>query len=250
MTPFLQAEFLKYRRTFTRRLILLAPLFFVLFALLQRLYMPAGFLPWSFVLALVYNWWPVIFIPLGMALFAALVHSQEMKAGQYRGIRLYPVSPSTVWLAKIVVMACHSLFTTGFLLLSLLLAGLITAGGAVPWDKIFAGGLTLWFVSLPIIPLQLWAATWKGMMGSMTLGVSGLLLGVTAAAKNAWLFVPWSWGIRLMSPIIGVHPNGTMLKAGDPLLDPGVVPVGLMVSCLAFALFTWLTARWFDKREV
>ncbi|MGF7143591.1 hypothetical protein HNQ56_002018 [Anaerotaenia torta] len=37
----LQSELIKYKRTFTRKLIILAPLFFVLQAVPQRLFMPA-----------------------------------------------------------------------------------------------------------------------------------------------------------------------------------------------------------------
>ena len=61
----LQSEFLKYKRTFTRRLILLAPVFFIIVALPQKLFMPENYLrPWQLILDLVFNWWPVVFIPM------------------------------------------------------------------------------------------------------------------------------------------------------------------------------------------
>jgi len=47
-------------------------------ALPQKLFMPENYLrPWQLILDLVFNWWPVVFIPMGLALFAALTESQE-----------------------------------------------------------------------------------------------------------------------------------------------------------------------------
>ncbi|UZQ82272.1 hypothetical protein [Thermoanaerobacter sp. RKWS2] len=80
MINIIKSESIKYKRTFTRRLILLAPLFFVIIALPQRFFIPENYLrPWQLLIDQVYNWWPVIFIPLGTALFATLVDLQEKK---------------------------------------------------------------------------------------------------------------------------------------------------------------------------
>jgi ABC-2 type transport system permease protein len=251
MMNIIKSEFLKYNRTFTRKLIILAPLFFVLYALPQKLFMPADYMrPWQLLTDIVYNWWPVIFIPLGIALFAALVESQEKKAGNYRSLRAHNISPSSIWVGKITAMAGHTLIATVVLIIAIIISGLITAGGAIPWLKIFAGGFTVWLVSLPLIPLQLWAATWKGIFFSMATGFMGLVAGVAAAANSYWVYVPWSWSTRLMCPIIGVHPNGTLLDASDPLRDSSVIPIGITLGVVAFIIFTVLTSIWFSKREV
>jgi len=77
-----------------------------------------------------------------------------------------------------------------------------------------------------------------------------LIAGVVAAAKPYWIYVPWSWSTRLMSPIIGVHPNGTLLEPASPLLDPLVIPIGIVISLVALVIFTFITAVWFSRREV
>src|SRR5690554_3833922 len=141
MMNILQSEFLKYKRTFTRRLILLAPIFFIFMALPQKLFMPADYLrPWQLILDLVFNWWPVIFIPMGLALFAALTAAQEKKAGNYRGLRVRDISPAHLWVAKIVIMGFHTLISTLVLIVTTVISGLITGSGSIPWFKIFAGG--------------------------------------------------------------------------------------------------------------
>jgi ABC-2 type transport system permease protein len=251
MINIIKSEFLKYNRTFTRKLIVFAPLFFVLYALPQKLFMPADYIrPWQLLIDMVYNWWPVIFIPLGIALFAALVESQEKKAGNYRSLRAHNVPPSFIWVGKITAMAGHTFLATIVLIIAIIISGLVTAGGAIPWLKIFAGGFIIWLVSLSLIPIQLWAATWKGTFFSMAIGFIGLIAGVAAAAKSYWVYVPWSWATRLMCPIIAVHPNGTLLDVSDPLKDSSVIPIGIILAIIVFIVSTILTAVWFSKREV
>lgn len=247
----IQSEWLKYKRTFMRKLILLAPLFFVLMAIPQKLLMPAGYLrQWQLLIDLVFNWWPVLFLPLGTALFAALADSQEKKSGGIRSLRSHNVSACSLWIDKVTGMAMHTFLASLVLFCSVLLAGWITAKGAVPWKTILSACLVTWITSLPLLPLQLWAAAWKGVFFSMALGFAGMMTGVLAAQKPFWPAVSWSWPTRLMCPIIGVHPNGTLLEATDPLRDPSVIPVGIGLSLTAFAAVTVLTAFWFRRQEV
>ncbi|MGA8942110.1 MAG: lantibiotic immunity ABC transporter MutE/EpiE family permease subunit [Thermoactinomyces sp.] len=247
----IQSELLKYKRTFTRKLVLLAPMVFVINALLQKLFMPVDYArSWQLLIALVYNWWPILFVPLGIALLAALEASQEKKAGNYRYLRTVNISPARIWSGKVIAMALHTLVATFFLMGAIAISGFISADGPVPWFKIFTGGLVIWLASLAIIPIQLWVASWKGTFYSMAAGFAGMIAGVLAAPKSYWVYVPWSWPTRLMCPIIGVHPNGTLLEANDPLWDVSTIPAGIMLSILLGILITAITAVWFDRKEV
>lgn len=251
MINIIQSELLKQKRTFARKLVIFAPLFFVVNALPQKLFMPADVArPWQLLVSMVYNWWPVIFIPLGIALLAALGALQERKAGNYRCLRACDLSPVSIWVGKVIVMAIHTLMATVFLMIALVISGFISAGGAVPWLEIFTGGMTMWLASLALIPVQLWAASWKGTFFGMLTGFAGMIAGVLAAAKSGWVYVPWSWPIRLMCPIIGVHPNGVYLDAADPLRNASVIPLGIMLSIAFLIIFTAITGLWFNRREV
>lgn len=251
MINIIQSEYLKYKRTFMRRLILLAPLFFIIIMLIERLVVPDNYLrPWDVLIVNIYNWWPVTFIPIGTALFAVLVQAQEKRAGNYRSIRTHDISPSAIWIGKIIVMAIHTLFATFVLMLAIIISGLIVANGVIPWFKILISAFIIWITSLAVIPLQLWIATWKGIFVSIAMGILGLIAGSIAAVKPYWVYVPWSWPTRLMCPIIGVHPNGTLLKANDPLLNSSVIVIGIIVSLAALIIFTFITTVWFERREV
>ncbi|OKP83178.1 multidrug ABC transporter permease [Paenibacillus sp. P3E] len=251
MLNILQSEHLKYKRSFSVKLVWAAPSFFVLFALIALLYISKGqSLPGELFLSMVFNWWPFIFVPLGTALLCALAEVRERKAGHYRGLRLYNIRPGLLWIGKIMVLAYYLLLSSLGTIAAALLAGLLITDGTLPVEKVVYASLLTWLVSLSLIPLQLMAAAWKGMAASIGLGVAGMFTGVIAAPGPHWLYVPWSWALRLMCPVAGVHPNGVPLETGDPLLDTSVIPAGIAVSLLFFAASSWLTGVWFDRKEV
>lgn len=251
MLNVIQSENLKYKHTFSQKLVLIAPLFIVLYAIIVKLFIPAVVgTPWDFFLCMVFSWWPLIFIPLGTALLCTLAEMREKKAGNYRSLRTYNLSASALWFSKITVLALYTLLSSVTMIFTTLIAGSLFAQGTVPIGKIIEASAIIWLVSLSIIPIQLFAAAWKGTVVAVVLGLFGLFTGVIAAPKPFWIFVPWSWPMRLMSPIIGVHPNGIPLEAGDPLLNPSVIPVGIAISLAFFVVTAVLTTIWFAKREV
>lgn len=252
----LKSELLKYKRTFMGKLIVFIPIFFVLYAciteatLLKNPLSQSSSWSWDNLLVLIFNSWPFVFLPLGMGLFATLVAGQERKAGNYRTLCAYNVSPMTIWINKVMAMSVYTLLSTLVLIVVTIMSGLFLSEGEIPFGKIIAGGFTCWFVSLSLIPIQLWAATWKGTLLSMGIALVGMMVGVLTAIKSLWIAVPWSWAMRLMCPIVGVHPNGTILETGNPLLDSSVIPFGIIISLVVFVIITVITGIWFNRREV
>ncbi len=247
----IRSELLKYKRTLTKKLILIIPLFFSIQAAAGVGLMPKDIVRnWNLVISMAFNIWTTVFLPLGMALFAFLVDNQERKAGNYRSLRVHRTSPISIWVGKISVMAFHTLLSSIMLSVSIFISGIITATGQIPLKHIFEAAIVSWLVSLTLIPIQLFAATWKGLFFSMAIGFIGLVAGVASAPTSYWFFIPWAWGTRLMCAIIGVHPNGTLLEYGSKLLDPSVIPVGIVISLLFFITITAITAFWFNRREM
>ncbi|MCC0632546.1 lantibiotic immunity ABC transporter MutE/EpiE family permease subunit [Clostridioides sp. ZZV15-6388] len=252
----LKSELLKYKRTFMGKLIVFIPIFFALYSgitqstIMKNPLSQSSSWSWDTLLALVFNTWPLVFLPLGMGLFATLVAGQERKAGNYRTLRAYNVSPMALWINKVMAMAVYTLLSTLVLIVATIISGLFLSEGAIPFGKIIAGGFVCWFVSLTLIPIQLWVATWKGTFSSMGIALVGMMVSVLTAIKSLWFAVPWSWAMRLMCPIVGVHPNGAILETGNPLLDSSVIPVGIIVSMVVFVVITVITGIWFNRREV
>ena len=236
MMDILRAEMLKYKRTFMAKLVIFIPLFFAAYSLATTYLIPGSY-DWNGILVLSFNWWPVTFLPLGYGLFAGMAADQERRAGNWRTLRTETLAPQRIWLAKIGVLFAGDL-----------LCGALQ-GSVQPQATLLVAALFCWLATLALIPLQLWLATWAGMLASIAFGALGMIIGVLLAPTKLWLLCPWSWATRLMCPTIGVHPNGIVLPAGDPLLDAGVIPVGLAVALAAFAALSVLTAQWFAERE-
>lgn len=252
------SELLKYKRTFTAKLIIFIPVFFTVYAVVvdfiiannhQARQSAGAASAWNVLLALVFNWWSFLFLPLGMGLFAGLVAAQEKKAGNYRLQRSWQISPFQIWRNKILGMAVISFLSGIVLIFSTVLAGLLTAKGSMPLQQIAAASFLCWLTSLALIPLQLWAATAGGILISIAVGFAGTLAGVLAAPASYWIICPWSYATRLMCPIIGVHPNGVLLDSSSPLLETAVIPLGILVSLAVFLFLTCLTGFWFSQKE-
>lgn len=251
MRRLIAAEHLKYRRSFARKLALAAPLFFALYGAVVRLCLPDKTLvAWDALLAMIFNWWPVLFVPIGVALLCTLAENRERKAGRYRGLRANPVSPAKLWLSRILVVGYDQFVASAVLVAAAAAAGLLSAGGGVPLARIAGASLLIWVMSLGLIPVHLYTAFRFGAFAGLALGAAAAFAGVLAAPGPYWFAVPWSWPIRLMAPVIGVHPNGVMLPADDPLRDPSVIPVGILASLLFLILTSALTAWRFAGREV
>lgn len=243
----LRAEMLKYKRTFMAKLVIFIPLFFAVYSLVTSYLVPGSY-DWNGILVMSFNWWPVTFLPLGYGLFAGMVASQERKAGAYRVLKAEPFAPQRIWLGKIGGMALIAALSSCVLVAGDLLCGAIQ-GEVPPLSVMALAALLCWLSTLALIPLQLWLATWAGMLASIALGAAGMIVGVLLAPTKLWLFCPWSWASRLMAPTVGVHPNGVVLPDGAPLLDAGVIPLGLAVSLAVFVVLSALTALWFARRE-
>ena len=82
------SELIKYKRTFTAKLIIFIPVFFVVYSIVinyiiknnaQAASNASVASSWNVFLALVFNWWSFLFLPLGMGLFGGLVALQEKR---------------------------------------------------------------------------------------------------------------------------------------------------------------------------
>jgi lantibiotic protection ABC transporter permease subunit, MutE/EpiE family len=251
MSKMIASELLKYKRSFAGKLALIAPMFFGVYGLVLHLYLPEqASLSWDLLLSMVFNWWPVLFVPLGIALLCTLAENREKRAGNYRSIYSNNISLSKLWFSKIVAVGLYMLLSSVVLMIVVLALGYWKAEGTLPLLSIVEASLLIWLLACSLIPLHLFLAARFGVFAGLISGVAAMLLGVLSAPESYWLFVPWSWATRLMAPVIGVHPNGVTLSPGDPLLDASVIPIGIGASLLFLVLSALITGFWFARREV
>lgn len=246
MINYLISENLKFKRTFSRKLMLLAPMFFILYAFLTMSNMETKN---NYFLIMVFNWWPLIFMPIGSALLCSLSDGKERKSGNYRGLFSHNINITAIWFSKIGIIAYYMLLSS--LLLTAVVYGcvLLFPNNPVPLLKVLEASGAVWLTSIGLIPVYLFFAVWLGTVAAMGISVFGIIAGVILAAKSNWFILPFSYSLRLMCPIMGVHPNGTALPADATLRNPSVIPEGILLSLLFFTAMTLLTAFWFTKRR-
>lgn len=236
---YVSSEWIKYRRTGnTRWVVWGAPLMILAlvlgFGLLSPFVTPNG------GIGLLFNWWAVVWLPFGTAILAAQSAGLEI----WTGLLSLPVSRAGLYLAKNVVICLQMALST---LALTVLAVAVAHRTPVPWGEIFRAGGLLWLTALPELSIQLWVAVWGGYPASAVLGLAGLIVGAFCAPGPWWVYVPWSWPLRILGPVTGVAPNG--LPADEALRNPGVLPVALATAMGTAVVVTLLASVWFARRE-
>lgn len=240
MGRYLKAENLKFRRTLTRKLILLMPL--ATMAL-------TWFLSFNWYQINAFNWWYVLMMPGSIALISSLSDQKDAKKLGYRNIYALPVSLKKIWIAKVLNLILYTALSCLILLLGIL-PGSLAVSNPLPLRSACFGMLLIFLTSLWQIPLCLFLSRKTGMVGTILIqAAAGFLLGVLLATKSVWWLCPYSWTMRIMTPVLGILPNGTLAHIGDPLLNASSIPIGIALSILMFLLLMIVTTCWFQKQE-
>ncbi|MGD2405710.1 lantibiotic immunity ABC transporter MutE/EpiE family permease subunit [Bacillus velezensis] len=239
MIQYMQAEHLTSKRTFIRKLIILIPLLNTAFSfLLNAAYFMTG----------TFNWWAVIFMPLMIALMCGLSVKKEKKSANDRAVYSLPADLKSIWFSKISLIALYSLLSQIVFLVIMFLLGLVfPAIAAVQLKGIEASSL-LWLSTLWEIPFCLWIARQFGFTAVILVNmIAAFVLGIVPASGSLWWLSPWSWSVRLMSPILGIHPNGIPLPANSGLLNGNVIIPAIILSILSFIAISFVSAVSFSK---
>lgn len=249
MIKFFLAERLKLKRTINKRILLLSPCL-IAFLTIR--------LP-TYIFTTGYNWWYAMIFPGVVTLFICLVQQQEAGKLGYRAVYPLPLSLKRFWLGKITAIAYYiSLTEVIHLLLLLAMKYLLfpTQGeNQTLWRLILASFILIW-TTLWQIPFCLWLARQLNSIVTLLINfIANLAIGIIFATSDYWWLCPYSWGIRLMVPILNILPNG--LPAGtDAVVAPQLpttpwsMVLAIFFSQILFLLLSHLTADWFSKQEV
>lgn len=174
-----------------------------------------------------------------------------------RAVLGLPVDLRKVWFAKILVevkniaIACFIIFISGAVSRAVLpiksisdisvLAGLTAAVVMII--------TTMW--QIPILMLLVKKiGMFPTILGSFAINIFSYVI----ALKNIWCFNPFCYTDRLMCPILKILPNGLLAVPGSAtftkeLLNKDAIFLGIAVSIILFVLFSFLTAKWYEKQE-
>lgn len=247
MVKYLEAEYLKYKRTSIKKIFFALPFLVMLIAYAMRYFMPEGYMKITdFIMITAFNWWTVLFIPVGTSVLTALAIIMEKKAGNYKIFLSKNLSLKKIWISKIIVICIFMLYSI-IILASLVVLFETLLDGQIKLKEIISSVLVIWVGSINLVPVYLFLSIYGGLILNVMMGLIGFFIGAVMAVKSYWIFIPWSLSLRMLSPILKVHPNGIPLKANDFLLDTSVIKVGLFFSIMYFLVFTFITSLWFKK---
>ena len=97
----LMAEFLKTKRTATKRIAIASPLCLALMAIVQQGYFSLN----------LFNWYYVVFLPATFALISATAVNIDNGKHGLRAIRCLPVSQGKIWSSKLLVVLGYALLS-------------------------------------------------------------------------------------------------------------------------------------------
>ena len=246
MINMIKAEFIKEKRGANSKLIFIVPVVFVVFNLLMVSLMGQSPEGKSYILATSFNWYPVMILPIVLSLLAVNIMAKEKPEHLGRDNSLN-LSIGKMIIAKNIVVFSE-LFAILFISsLLIYIVGKMILGETIFIHTLIIATLCLFVGSLPIATLSLLIyRLFNKRLPVIIINFLFTFPSAVIAVTNYWEFFPWAYNLRILSPIIGVHPNGTFLSLGSPMLDISPVYTGLALSltlCFAVDVFILVKER-------
>ena len=213
---YLKAEHLKHKRTFTRKLIILAPLV----TAIMNIFAPLWYQINS------YNWWYILLYPGFLTLICVLVEQRDNGKLKYRSILSLPVSLNRVCSAKIEIASIYVVLGNLIFLMLNILGGF--------------GILTIYKIPFTI-------DIWQAVSGTICIVITSLWTFV--ANTFLWIICPYSWVPHLMISVLGILPNGEPVANQGMTMSFLTIILMLCISLLLFVILSYVAGRCFNKQE-
>ena len=236
---YLKAEHLKFKRTISNKLLLIAPLLTALFA-----WIVGGFHGFQYM---TFYWWYAFLLPGTIAILCSLAHQKEERAGKYYSVLSASISLKQFEYAKVLILIEKLLVAAAFLAVFAAVSNWISPALAVySMGRNFAGSVALMVASIWQVPLCLFLARKTGLLPIAANTLLGILipslLGNTALA---WV-CPYCWAAKTAELLMGIESNGTF--AGVAAFSWSVL-LPLIFSVILCVLLTLWDAANFSKKE-
>lgn len=237
---YLKAEHLKFKRTISNKLLLIAPLLTALFA-----WIVGGFHGFQYM---TFYWWYAFLLPGTIAILCSLAHQKEERAGKYYSVLSAPINLKQFEYAKTSILIEKLLMAAVFLAAFATVSNLISPALAVySMGRNFAGSVALMIASIWQIPLCLFLARRTGLLlpiaANTLLGI--LIPSLLGNTVLAWV-CPYCWAAKTAELLMGIESNGTF--AGVAAFSWSVL-LPLVFSVILYILLTLWDAANFSKKE-
>ena len=240
MIKMLKVEWIKEKRAANSTLKYIVPVIFLLFNLFMVNLMGQSPEGRSYLMATAFNWYPVLILPIVLSLLVVNIVSKEKEEHLTFQRRL------NLSVEKILIAKNEMVILELFVILILSSIGIYLVGRFFLQEEIslkimFLATCCLFIGSLPIIALSffiynLFNKKYLVILINFVFTFPSAMIAVT----SYWNFFPWDYNLRILCPIIEVHPNGTFLEKSSPLTSMNAVFVGLALSVMVYILITVL----------
>ncbi len=236
MLKYISVEHLKGKRTFSHTFLILYPF------LISLLCIPFTTLMYSdinYFIPLIYNWWPTLFLPIGLSILVFQSLDREKKASTDK--YLFLLDTRLIWISKIITLSLYSLIANFMITILSIVIQFILYGSDIQIYCVIYASFVLWITTLFIIPFSFIVGRLFKPLSAVIFNVIGMIISVFFITSNFWYFIPWSWSLRAITPIVKTRPNGTLLPENDVLNTPEIIIPTCILSFVIFIILS-LTA--------
>lgn len=249
MVNILKAELIKEKRSANFKLLLIVPIGFLIFNLIMGSLMAPDPEGKSYLIATTFNWFPILILPIIISLLTTNILKKE-KQDQLNLQKSLGLDNKKIKLAKVLVVILE-LFVIILLssLITYLIGGLLL-GKNISLGLVLKAGLVLFAGSLAIVGFSfLIMSLVNKSFVVIILNFIMSLVSPIPATSNMWKFYPHFYSLRMLAPVIGVHPNGTFLEKGSELWNAQVIPIAIILSLSLCLIFIGLSLLRKDKEN-
>lgn len=237
----LKTEFLKFKNTTAMYILFLSPLFFLGFAIFTALFAQSN--PdkhdLSPFLSLLFNLWPYFVIPIIICISCNSMIGIEKRNGLFNYYISNNWSINNMIKSKILVMIVALLFHTLIMLFIAIIGNLLVGGHSINLFLVLITLLLIYFVSLPLIPLNFLFVKRFGVFFSIFLNLALTIVSIVflTMTKLFWV-LPWSYIGRIPLITLSLNPNGTLMSKNSAYFnDLTSLALTILASIIYFSIF-------------
>lgn len=179
--------------------------------------------------------WHVIYatgLCLPVAALASAMTLRRERASRSGGTDWRPVGLAQVRATRLLVLLGQHLgLVVGLVAPAVLLGVVFNDFGPVPLRQIAATVALLWLAAAVWIVLGHLLAERIGLFPTVGIAFVWQIVATVHAERDRWWMEPWTWSVRPILPVLGVHGNGVPARPGEAVLHISPWPaIGLSLA--------------------
>ena len=257
----MKSDWIKTKKTPFRYTVILVP---ILFPLLILAYISNYKIDYTFQIKVYSIYFETVGISLPMiaAILTGTNIMGEESAGEFRRLITSPISRTTIYLSKLLMLILITIIDM-FVAIGILLVGIkfIYHGVNIQYEMFLEGTLLVSIGALFLYGLYLIISINFGLGPTIAIGAGGTLWGAllqTGMGDSIWKFVPWAWSGRLgalpclVLTDLAKFKNLEAIQGYDDVMKNVYVTEmysGVPIALISFIVITVLGVLWFKRWE-